>query len=162
MQSELAELDCNANHSNRLDIIARRMHTTSLIILHPHTAYDFVKDGPWKDKEVEVWAHMLHPSRRLRCVNYNEMELVNEVSWVTTTTGVRLPKPRNYRKFERHMLQWESTEVPGVPFEIVRHKIQAICGDDMADDSDREVDDHAVLGYFELPYVTEGLLEWHD
>jgi hypothetical protein len=32
----------------------------------------------------------------------------------------------------------------------------------MADDPDREVDDHAMLGHFELPHVTEGLLEGHN
>lgn len=62
MQSELAELDHDAHRSNRLDSSACCMHTMSPIVLNPHTAYGFVKDGPWKGKEVEVWSHALHVS----------------------------------------------------------------------------------------------------
>ena len=87
------------------------------------------------------------------------MELINEVSWITTTTGIRLPRHTNYGKFKEYMFQWEDTATPGVPFEVFRHKIQAICGDDMADVFDREVEDHAAPGHFELPYVIESLPE---
>jgi hypothetical protein len=71
--------------------------------LNPHTAYNFVKDGPWKGKEVDVWTHMLHASRELRYAAFTETELVNEVIWVTNLTSVCLLKLRNYRKFERHI-----------------------------------------------------------
>ena len=74
-----------------------------LIILQPHTPYGFLKDDLWKGKEVEVWAYMLDVSRGLRYANVNRMEPVNEVTWVTSTTGVRLPNPRGYRKLERYM-----------------------------------------------------------
>jgi hypothetical protein len=46
MQPELAELDRDANRSNRLDIVAHRMLTTPLIILYPHLSYGFVKGAP--------------------------------------------------------------------------------------------------------------------
>lgn len=82
------------------------------------------------------------------------------VSWVSHTVCVRLPKPKNHRKFEGNPFQWGDTATSGVPFECFPQIVQVVSGDNMTNSFDGDLDNHAVLGQFEIPFVTMCLIEW--
>lgn len=65
----------------------------------------------------------------------NQTEIINEISWVTSTKGVRLPRSRDLGRLKRYMIQWEDTTMPGVSFDTFRNRIKAFCGDEMVEDS---------------------------